>query len=258
LGAGPAPPLAVDCLWLRLVAQHPWPPCQRGERFKTLTPPPLAAAPRRTPRATEQDGFSYASVEVSGFDADAFDPADMLARVAAIFRPDTLSVSLSVDASSRCGNCAWGTLGAPPAGYGCQSATAQELATGGRVSYYTFGPDPSATGLGPGSSRSASPVSVLRHMPSFSSGPSSAADSSSCDDGRSVSSADEEPVALGGAAAAAARRARAAALAWAKALDAEAAQEGAVAAAAQEAAAARRGRESVDLANATLAAAGAH
>ena len=219
---------------------------------------------------TPEDGFSYASVEVSGFDADAFDPAEMLSKIAAIFRPGTLSVSLSVDAARRCGSYAWGTLAAPPAGYGCQSATAQELATGGRVSYYTFAPDPTAAGLV--RSPSASPVTassggVLRHMPSFSSAPSSAADSGSCDD-RSVSSGDE-----GGAEAAAARRA----LAWAKRLDAAAAADGAGAAAAAPAsgadasaqraaeaaiaaakrAALRRGRESMDAANAVTAAAAA-
>ncbi|GBF89555.1 S-adenosylmethionine decarboxylase [Raphidocelis subcapitata] len=218
---------------------------------------------------TPEDGFSYASVEVSGFDADAFDPSDLLARVAAIFRPGSLSVSLSVDAASRCGAYAWGTLASPPPGYGCQSATAQELATGGRVSYYSLGPDPLAAGLAPGDapSRSASPASVLRHMPSFSSAPSSAADSGSCDD-RSVSSGDEGE-------GAAERRARDAAMAWAAKLDAAAAASapepepeadaaagaevdaggdagdaaaGAEAAAAARAAA-RRGRESLDLAN---------
>jgi hypothetical protein len=236
-----------------LPASRPW------AQAPPASPPTHPSCHPQTPKPHRQDGFSYASVEVSGFDADAFDPAELLGRVAAIFRPDTLSVSLSVDASSRCGGCAWGTLAAPPAGYGCASATAQELATGGRVSYYTFGPDPAATGLPGGASRSSSPASVLRHMPSFSSAPSSAADSGSCDDGRSVSSGDDEaapPLSGGpGAAAAAARRARAAALAWAKALDAEAEAEAAVAEAAAEAAAARLGRESIDIANATLAAA---
>lgn len=204
---------------------------------------------------TPEAGFSYASVEVSGFEPDHFDPADMLARITAIFRPGTLSVSLSVDAASPCGNYAWGTLATPPGGYGCQSATAQELATGGRVSYYTFAPDPNAPGMGAGGSRSASPASVLRHMPSFSSAPSSALDSGSCDD-RSLSSGDEGEAAV-------ARRARAAALAWAKSLDdgaalaaAEAEAEAAVLKA-EAGAIARRGRESLDIANAVVTA-GAH
>jgi hypothetical protein len=202
---------------------------------------------------TPEAGFSYASVEVSGFDADAFCPANMLARITAIFRPGTISASLSVDAASRCGNYAWGTLASPPGGYGCQSATAQELATGGRVSYYTFGPDPAAAEFNGNGSRSASPVSVLRHMPSFSSAPSSALDSGSCDD-RSLSSGDEGEAAL-------ARRARAAAIAWAKSLDstaALAAAEGEARAAEAKAAAAakaveRRGRVSMDIANAVTA-----
>jgi hypothetical protein len=165
-------------------------------------------------------------VEVTGFDADAFCPADMLARIAAIFRPGSLSASLSVDAASRCGGYAWGSLAAPPPGYGVQSATAQELATGGRVSYYTFGPDPAAgapAGVDDAASSrcsspglaAAAPRGVLRHMPSFSSAPSSSFDSgSSCDD-RSIASGDEgEGAATGAGKAAAAAAARA----WAKGL----------------------------------------
>lgn len=88
--------------------------------------PAAASQPtHKTTLHTHRDGFSYASVEVSGFDAAEFDPSDLLHRVSAIFRPGTLSVSLSVDAASRCGGYAWGTLAAPPGGYGCQSATAQ-------------------------------------------------------------------------------------------------------------------------------------
>jgi hypothetical protein len=205
-------------------------------------------------------------VEVSGFDADAFCPADMLARIAAIFRPGSLSVSLSVDAASRCGGYAWGTLAAPPVGYGCQSATAQELATGGRVSYYTFGPDPDAavsaaadrlagTTLDGAAAASAAPTrspssgvaGVLRHMPSFSSAPSSALDSGSCGDDRSVASSGDDSEA-------AARAARAAALAWAEGLGGGAAEDkgaagAAAAAVADVLAAAARQRRSMEVAN---------
>jgi hypothetical protein len=36
---------------------------------------------------TPEDGFSYASVEVSGFDPTAYDPADMVSRILSIFKP---------------------------------------------------------------------------------------------------------------------------------------------------------------------------
>lgn len=140
-------------------------------------------------------GFSYASVEVSGFDPDAYDPADMVSRILAIFRPGMASVSLSVDVAPASGEYGWGTLAARPHGYGCASATCQELATGGRVSYYTFSPiaataavtaaaaakaaavaqDAAAVPAGAdvdAPPRPKSPANVLRHMPSFNSLPS--------------------------------------------------------------------------------------
>lgn len=143
---------------------------------------------------TYLQGFSYASVEISGFDPDAYAPADMVSRILAIFRPGMASVSLSVDAAPSSGEYGWGTLAARPHGYGCASATCQELATGGRVSYYTFSPVAATaavtaaaaakaaavnaaaaddTGVDvDGPPRPKSPANVLRHMPSFNSLPS--------------------------------------------------------------------------------------
>jgi hypothetical protein len=138
---------------------------------------------------TPEAGFSYASVEVAGFDPEAYDPADMTSRILAIFRPRTASVSLSVDVAPPSGEYGWGTLAARPAGYGCASATCQELASGGRVAYYTFNPLPAGgpaakpppTPAAAGSGALASPgraasggggARLLRHMPSFNSLPS--------------------------------------------------------------------------------------
>jgi hypothetical protein len=152
-----------------------------------------------TPHHYQPQGFSYASVEVSGFDPDAYDPADMVSRILAIFRPGMASVSLSVDVAPASGEYGWGTLAARPHGYGCASATCQELATGGRVSYYTFSPIAATAAVaaaaaakaaavaeadaaavaGAGAAgdvdappRPKSPANVLRHMPSFNSLPS--------------------------------------------------------------------------------------
>lgn len=129
---------------------------------------------------TPEDGFSYASVEVSGFDPCAYCPADMVSRILAIFKPGKVSVSLSVDVASSSGEYSWGTLTSRPSGYGCQSATCQELATGGRVAYYTFSPLVGAAAeeaaaveaAAKAVQRPVSPATVLRHMPSFSSLPS--------------------------------------------------------------------------------------
>jgi hypothetical protein len=150
---------------------------------------------------TPEAGFSYASVEVSGFDPAAYDPADMVSRILAIFRPGMASVSLSVDAATPSGEYGWGALAGRPRGYACASATCQELASGGRVSYYTFSPaagagasalahaDAVAVAAAPAAAakpkaaaaagaraapplRPRSPAALLRHMPSFSSLPS--------------------------------------------------------------------------------------
>eukprot|EP00878_Enallax_costatus_P003200 GHUV01003401.1.p1 GENE.GHUV01003401.1~~GHUV01003401.1.p1 ORF type:complete len:351 (+),score=113.88 GHUV01003401.1:1075-2127(+) len=126
---------------------------------------------------TPEDGFSYASVEISGFDPNGYCPADMVSRILAIFKPGKVSVSLSVDVASSSGEYSWGTLPSRPAGYGCQSATCQELAAGGRVAFYTFSPlsaaeaAQAAAAAKAAANRPISPATVLRHMPSFSSLP---------------------------------------------------------------------------------------
>lgn len=125
-------------------------------------------------------------MEISGFEPSSYEPADMVSRILAIFRPNMASVSLSVDVASPSGEYNWGTLAARPHGYGCASATCQELATGGRVSYYTFSPMAATAAVTAaaaaaksaaeaevdGPPRPKSPASVLRHMPSFNSLPS--------------------------------------------------------------------------------------
>jgi S-adenosylmethionine decarboxylase proenzyme len=125
---------------------------------------------------TPEDGFSYASVELSGFEEGAFDPNEMVSRIAAIFLPGRMCVSMSTDLASKTGY-TWGSLTTSFSGYGCQGATCQELSCGGRVSYYTMVADATAKRVAQGAKRSASPVSVLRHMPSFCSAASALSDS---------------------------------------------------------------------------------
>ena len=85
---------------------------------------------------TPEDGFSYASVELSGYDAAAVDPAAVVAQTAAIFRPAAMSVALSVD--SVVPGCGWvdGLESLP--GYSSRGAAAQELPTGGRVAFHSL------------------------------------------------------------------------------------------------------------------------
>lgn len=144
---------------------------------------------------TPEAGFSYASVELSGFSEASFDPRLLLAQITRIFRPGKMSVAMTVDLASKSGCYSWGALAAAPAGYGCQGATCQELACGGRVSYFTFAASP---GLGGGAAANGAkagcgvktgrikcgpPVALLPHMPSFGSlsGQSSDSDDTSED-----------------------------------------------------------------------------
>ena len=120
--------------------------CQQGGAFSTI-------------HITPEDGFSYASVELCGYAAGAVDPAAVVAQTAAIFRPASLSVALSVDDAVP--GCSWvDGLGTLP-GYTARGATAQELPTGGRVAFHSLERD-AAVADGP-----CSPGDLLREMPAF-------------------------------------------------------------------------------------------
>ena len=97
--------------------------CLQGGAFSTI-------------HITPEDGFSYASVELCGYDAAALDPAVVVAQTAAIFRPALLSVALSADATVP--GCSWGDGLNSLAGYNPGGATSQNLPAGGRVSFYNL------------------------------------------------------------------------------------------------------------------------
>lgn len=113
---------------------------------------------------TPEAGFSYASVEISGFADGAFDTAAMIAKILAIFRPGKVAVAMTTDLASKNGY-SWGALTTVPATYSCQSASCQELACGGRVSFYNF----QYTGVPKAGGYLAPEAGGMRHMPSFSS-----------------------------------------------------------------------------------------
>lgn len=118
---------------------------------------------------TPEKGFSYASVEVSGFASDLGDPNRLLAAAVAIFKPGKVSMALSVDRASEVSP--FGALDYLPDGYGCPHASAKKLECGGSVTYYNILageklPCPPQT-----------PTSILHHVASFLSNSGMLADS---------------------------------------------------------------------------------
>lgn len=128
-----------------------------------------------TIHVTPEKGFSYASVEISGYVEDMVDPSELLAAAVKIFRPGNISLAMSVDDASCKEGAEWGMNWQPPACYGFQGATCQNLACGGRVCYYTLTDGAEGKQAGCPSS----PTTVLHHAASFLSVgfPSSASDS---------------------------------------------------------------------------------
>lgn len=121
-----------------------------------------------TIHVTPESGFSYASVELSGFGEGSFDTGEMLSKIMQIFQPESVSVALSADLSSRVlYSC--GALSYIPEAYGMSGASCQELRCGGRVSYYTLETFDKCD-------RPDSPATVLRHVPSFATMTSSESD----------------------------------------------------------------------------------
>ncbi|GFS36071.1 hypothetical protein Acr_00g0043770 [Actinidia rufa] len=86
-----------------------------------------------TVHVTPEDGFSYASYEVSGFDPKSIEFESLLKRVLKCFNPEEFSVAVT------CPNGAhrdW--VGGDVAGYTCESWVKQELPHGGCVVYACF------------------------------------------------------------------------------------------------------------------------
>lgn len=104
---------------------------------------------------TPEPGFSYASVEVSGFAEDVTCPNLLLESAIKIFRPGKVSMALSVDNASK------GThmLASVPGGYGVPHMTAQRLECGGAITYYNI--------VFNRKSAPSSPTSIMHHCASF-------------------------------------------------------------------------------------------
>ncbi len=83
---------------------------------------------------TPEDGFSYASFELYGFSPAHVDVAALVAKVADVFRPAQLSVSVAVDAPTPC--LGFGAAFAAPADYACNSASYQVRGLGGAATLW--------------------------------------------------------------------------------------------------------------------------
>lgn len=93
-----------------------------------------------TIHVTPEDGFSYASYEVMGFDAGAILFGDLVERVLSCFGPKEFSVAVTIF-GEREQACTWGqNVGV--GGYDCETLVEQELPGGGILMYQSFAASP--------------------------------------------------------------------------------------------------------------------
>lgn len=109
---------------------------------------------------TPEDGFSYASLEVSGHKEDLVDPHELLAKAVKIFNPGSITMTLTRDQFDSTAS-TWGAMKVCPDGYSFVGAAVQETLHGGRVCFYNLNSD-SASKIAP-----SSPVTVLENAVSL-------------------------------------------------------------------------------------------
>lgn len=131
---------------------------------------------------TPEDGFSYASFELCGYNPATVSPADLVARCVSVFAPSSVAIALSTDTLvPGPASPGWGDAFQAPVGYAFHSSSYQEVKCGGYVAYFTLeravpaqalpqlmsGVRKTVDGTSSGSECSNSPRGVLKHMPSF-------------------------------------------------------------------------------------------
>ena len=88
---------------------------------------------------TPEDGFSYASFEISNYATSSLDINHLVSTVVAIFNPGKMTVALTVDTNLPC--CMWGESVQTPSRYTCHASVSQMFSCGGRTAFYSMARD---------------------------------------------------------------------------------------------------------------------
>ncbi|DBB08932.1 TPA: Mitochondrial 2-oxoadipate and 2-oxoglutarate transporter [Trebouxia sp. C0006] len=88
---------------------------------------------------TPEDGFSYASFEISNYATSSLDINSLVASVVDIFNPGKVTVALTVDTNLPC--CMWGESVQTPDRYTCHAQVSQRFTCGGRTAFYSLARD---------------------------------------------------------------------------------------------------------------------
>ena len=88
---------------------------------------------------TPEEGFSYASFEISNYATTSLDINQLVTIVVDIFNPGKLTVALTVDTNLPC--CLWGESVQTPASYTCHASASQMFSCGGRTAFYSMARD---------------------------------------------------------------------------------------------------------------------
>lgn len=88
---------------------------------------------------TPENGFSYASFEISNYATSSLDINNLVASVVDIFNPGKMTVALTVDTNLPC--CIWGESVQTPERYTCHAQVSQRFTCGGRTAFYSMARD---------------------------------------------------------------------------------------------------------------------
>lgn len=112
---------------------------------------------------TPEDGFSYASFEVSNYPTQDLDINQLVTALVQIFNPGKLTVALTVDTNLPC--CIWGESVQTPEKYSCHASCKQSFTCGGRTSFYSMAKQTKAplSGMVP---EPVSPMTIIERPPS--------------------------------------------------------------------------------------------
>ena len=88
---------------------------------------------------TPEDGFSYASFEISNYATSSLDINKLVATVLDMFNPGKMTLALTVDTNLPC--CMWGESVLTPDRYTCHAQVSQAFTCGGRTAFYSMARD---------------------------------------------------------------------------------------------------------------------